>query len=583
MDFLKIIIIGTIAEAVKIAIFYAKNKFSLITRINMAFYPIIMPIAIGCFAMGKFGFSSPLAWGLILFAGVFEIVLTSILFEKKIITPIKSVTTAMEEINSGELETDITPSNNDDEIGRLSTAVFNLQANLKSKVGVIDQISRGNISGTNINSSASDALSKSILLLQSTFQDLINETSKMIDAARSGQLHARADSSKFSGDFARLIQGLNENTETLMAPITEALQVLEQLADRDLSVKMDGEYHGDYARIKNALNRAVSNLDDGMQKVTNSAEQVATASDQISSGSQSLSQASSEQASSLEEITSSLKEIASMIKQTTANAKEARGISEGAQSTTAEGMDSMQRLSSVMEQIKNSSGETAKIVKTIDDIAFQTNLLALNAAVEAARAGEAGKGFAVVAEEVRNLAMRSAEAAKNTTTLIEEAVSNAENGVTVNSEVVQKLSAINDQVRKVNDVMSEIAAASQQQNDGINQLNAAVDQLNQLTQQNAANSQESASTAHELLSHANDLREMASQFKLSTRISSSGYIHKSAPMSAPSKNYSSQSTAARTVNFDMESIRNTVSSSSPESIIPFDDDDGDDDAILSEF
>jgi methyl-accepting chemotaxis protein len=168
-----------------------------------------------------------------------------------------------------------------------------------------------------------------------------------------------------------------------------------------------------------------------------------------------------------------------------------------------------------MDLIKKSSDDTAKIIKTIDEIAFQTNLLALNAAVEAARAGEAGKGFAVVAEEVRNLAMRSAEAAKNTADMIEGSVKNAENGVTINQEVMKNLEEINGHAKRVSEVMAEIAAASDQQSQGVGQVNTAMEQMNQLTQQNAANSEESASASEELSAQAQEMRAMVAGFKIS--------------------------------------------------------------------
>jgi methyl-accepting chemotaxis protein len=209
--------------------------------------------------------------------------------------------------------------------------------------------------------------------------------------------------------------------------------------------------------------------------------------------------------------------MASLTRRSSASAGEAKGFTETAHSATSKGIASMQRLSEAIDRIKASSDETAKIVKTIDEIAFQTNLLALNASVEAARAGEAGKGFAVVAEEVRNLAMRSTDAAKNTAQLIAESVGSAVAGVALNREVLAKLDEIEGAVRKVSEVMREIADASELQRDGIAQVTAGVDQLNQVVQQTAANAEQSASAAEELNSQASEMRSLVGSFRLSAR------------------------------------------------------------------
>jgi len=278
---------------------------------------------------------------------------------------------------------------------------------------------------------------------------------------------------------------------------------------------VQGNYHGEHTKIKDSLNQAIDNLDRALQSVSASSQEVNAAAAQISRGNQAFAASTSEQASSLEEISSSLEEMSSMTVQNNSNAIDAQSMSENAGISAAQGMTNMQRLSEIIHKIKNSSDETAKIIETIDDIAFQTNLLALNAAVEAARAGESGKGFAVVAEEVRNLAIRSAEAARNTTNLIQDSVRNSVAGVDMNQEVSNNLKDINQQITRVNEAMKEITTASAQQTEGIAQINKALEQLDQLAQQNAAGTQEAASAAEELLSQAEEMRSMVNGFNLS--------------------------------------------------------------------
>jgi methyl-accepting chemotaxis protein len=441
---------------------------------------------------------------LILFILGFTFVLT-----RSIIRPLSAIAQVATQIAVGDTEQQI-DYHARNEIGTLATAFRQLIDYIRGIVGAAEALNRNDRSYQILPKSEQDVLSRHVISISEALYGLVDEARSVLEAAQAGQLQNRGDTAKFQGVYAELLHGINTMLDTVVTPIS----VLKQVADRDLTARMHGIYQGDFAVMQEALNTAMENLSEGLMQVASSATQVASAASQISSGSQTLAQGASEQTSTLEEVTSNLQEVASMSRQNVANAQEARGIADGARHSADTGTTSIQRLSQAIDAIKAASDETAKIVKTIDDIAFQTNLLALNAAVEAARAGDAGKGFAVVAEEVRNLAMRSAEAAKNTTQLIEEAVQKASDGVQLNHEVLAHLEDIVGQVYKVSAVMGEIAAASEQQQRGIEQLNTAAEQLNQVTQQTAANAEQASSTAEELSGQAIEMQHLVSTFQL---------------------------------------------------------------------
>ena len=362
-----------------------------------------------------------------------------------------------------------------DEIGSLAVSFQALIDYIKGLAAALEALSKNDLNVNIKPKSEQDILSKNIIRTIDTLRDLLVETRGLTKAAQEGRLTARGDADKFQGAFRELIQGMNHTMDAVAAPISEAAEVLQSVAAHDLTARMKGEYKGDFARIKDGLNSAVANLDDALGQVTTVVEQVSAASADINSGAQSLSGRATDQAASLQEVSGNLHQLASMTEQNAASAKEAKDLSEITRQSTQLGVENMKRLSSAIDRIKSSADATAKIVKTIDEIAFQTNLLALNAAVEAARAGDAGKGFAVVAEEVRNLAMRSAEAAKNTANLIDESVQNAEGGVEINKEVLHNLVKINDLTTGATAMMAQIAAASDQQSTGIEQINSTVD------------------------------------------------------------------------------------------------------------
>ncbi len=246
-------------------------------------------------------------------------------------------------------------------------------------------------------------------------------------------------------------------------------------------------------------------------RLAEGADSSSTAAEQVSASSQSLAEGASEQAASIEETSSSLEEMTSMTKRNADHAQRAKELSQQTRAAADTGAKHMTKMDRAMADIKSASGEIAKIVKTIDEIAFQTNILALNAAVEAARAGEAGMGFAVVAEEVRALAQRSAQAAKETAGMIEDSVTKSETGVAISAQVADSLTQILDRAREVDGLVAEIATASSEQSEGINQVNTAVTQMSQITQANASSAEESAAASQTLRSQAEELRSVVAQ------------------------------------------------------------------------
>ncbi len=388
---------------------------------------------------------------------------------------------------------------------------------------------------------------------------MLEEIEKVSVEAIEGNLKYRADPSKVKGGYAGIVTGVNDILDAVIMPINEATEVMEDMAKGNMKAKVEGDYKGDHAAIKEALNSMGGHIDEYITEISENlsdmankdltcgiereylgdfsklkdsinfivgqfnsvlleideaAQQVESAADQVASSSQILSQGSTEQASAIEQISASVTQVAEQTKENATNSNKANELSSKAKSDAENGDKQMIEMIGAMNEIKESSANIAKIIKVIDDIAFQTNILALNAAVEAARAGEHGKGFAVVAEEVRNLAARSASAAKETTDMIDSSIKAVEEGYKMANETAGALGKIVEGVTDAVEIVGMIAEASNEQADAVNEINSGVEQISQVTQSNTATAEESASASEEMAGQAQLLKGMIEEFKL---------------------------------------------------------------------
>ena len=333
-----------------------------------------------------------------------------------------------------------------------------------------------------------------------------------------------------SGDLASSVPVINTDDETgILAKATSDVvsnfngmighmgRVLGAMSEGDLSIDTSEGSHyyvGDFEKLLTYTNNINAKLSDTMLHINEASDQVASSADQVSGGAMALSQGATEQASSIEELAATIHTISDQVTLNSENCGEARNLVNETSDYVETANQEMNRLTEAMNDINDTSAKIGNIIKAIEDIAFQTNILALNAAVEAARAGEAGKGFAVVADEVRNLASKSAEAAKDTTTLIEQSVTAVHNGTEIASETAVAMKHVGERTASVEEIVNKIASASEQQADMIEQVTVGVEQISSVVQNNSATAEESAASAEELSGQATMLKELIAMFKL---------------------------------------------------------------------
>jgi len=358
------------------------------------------------------------------------------------------------------------------------------------------------------------------------------EIDGIVASAKQGDLTNRIDIAGKTGFFLGLGEGINDFIDTVENAFGDIASVMSSMANGDMTNPITNDYMGTFDQVKQDVNRTMANLDKIVSDMRGAADLINTSSDEISTGNNNLSARTEQQASALEETASSMEELTSTVKNNADNAQQANQLSVSARQTAEKGGAVVSQAVQAMDAINTSSSKIAEIIGVIDEIAFQTNLLALNASVEAARAGEQGRGFAVVATEVRNLAGRSATAAKEIKDLIQDSVEKVKAGADLVNESGETLEEIVNGVKKVGDIISEIAAASQEQSSGIDQVNQAVTSMDEVTQQNAALAEQTSAAAVSMTEKAQEMSGMMGFFTVS-----------SVTTSAPSRRRSTRSPA----------------------------------------
>ncbi|MCC4595312.1 methyl-accepting chemotaxis protein [Xanthomonas campestris pv. phormiicola] len=337
---------------------------------------------------------------------------------------------------------------------------------------------------------------------------------QLAQSAADGDFSARGDAERFQFDFRVMVESLNQLMTTADGNLQSLSALLQSIANGDLTARMHGEFRGVFAQMRDDANATAHQLSEIVGRIKHSAVSINAAASEIAAGNDDLSRRTEQQAASLEETAASMEELTSTVKQNADHARQANQLAVGAAAVASEGGDVVGQVVTTMSGIEASSKKIADIISVIDGIAFQTNILALNAAVEAARAGEQGRGFAVVASEVRTLAQRSAGAAKEIKSLIDDSVGQVANGSTLVRQAGQTMSEIVSSVQRVTDIMAEISSASQEQSAGIEQVNQTVTQMDESTQQNAALVEEASAAARSMEQQATELAQAVALFKL---------------------------------------------------------------------
>ncbi|WP_422352784.1 methyl-accepting chemotaxis protein [Stenotrophomonas sp. AR026] len=402
--------------------------------------------------------------------------------------------------------------------GGINTVIFEHLDAIRDAIDVLNQYATGNLTpdarrlpgSRAILHESMDAAKASLLAINTQIQQLAS-------AAAAGDFSQRGDAQRFQHDFKLMIEHLNTMMQVADGNLGQLSQLLQSIAAGDLTARMDGQFNGVFARMRDDANTTVTQLTQIVGQIQASAGSITLAAGEIASGNSDLSRRTEQQAANLEETAASMEELTSTVRQNAEHARQANQLAIGAHGVASQGGEVVGQVVTTMSAIEASSKKIAEIISVIDGIAFQTNILALNAAVEAARAGEQGRGFAVVASEVRTLAQRSAAAAKEIKGLIDDSVGKVAEGSSLVHQAGSTMGEIVASVQRVTDIMAEISAASQEQSAGIEQVNQTVVQMDETTQQNAALVEEATAAARAMEDQAVQLGEAVARFRLASQ------------------------------------------------------------------